>query len=95
IASLLDCHCNWTAAWHLMEKNGLDKIPCTVTAELNVKYTRPTASGQPVHLVARVVESKERSAVVEGELYSNGEVCATCRAKFVAVKPGHPAYHRW
>ena len=24
-----------------------------------------------------------------------GKVCATCRGTFVAVKEGHPAYHRW
>ncbi|MFQ5795477.1 MAG: PaaI family thioesterase [Candidatus Bipolaricaulia bacterium] len=29
------------------------------------------------------------------ELIANGQVCATCRGTFVAVKPGHPAYHRW
>lgn len=95
IGSLLDCHCNWTAAWHLMRKNNLDKPPCTVTAELTIKFMRPTPSNQPVKLVARVVHSKERSATVEGELFSNGELCATASAIFVAVKPGHPAYHRW
>ena len=25
IGSLLDCHCNWTAAWHLMNKAGEDR----------------------------------------------------------------------
>ncbi|MEK7825989.1 MAG: PaaI family thioesterase, partial [Nitrospirota bacterium] len=34
-------------------------------------------------------------AVIEAELVSNGRVCAACRGTFVAVKPGHPAYHRW
>ena len=34
-------------------------------------------------------------ALVEGELIAHGKVCATCRGTFVAVKPGHPAYHRW
>jgi acyl-coenzyme A thioesterase PaaI-like protein len=95
IGSLLDCHCNWTASWHLMHKNGLDTPPCTVTAEYTVKFMRPTPSDQPLKLVARVVQSKERSATVEGELFSGGELCATCHAVFVAVKPGHPAYHRW
>jgi uncharacterized protein (TIGR00369 family) len=95
VASLLDCHCNWAGAWHLMQKNGLDKPPCTVTAELNVKFLKPTSSTTPVKLVARVVDSSEKRATVEGELFSDGEVAATCRAVFVAVKPGHPAYHRW
>jgi uncharacterized protein (TIGR00369 family) len=95
VASLLDCHCNWTASWHLKNKNGLESPPCTVTAELNIKYLKPTATGSNLRLVARVVDSSERRATVEGELFSEGEVSATCRAVFVAVKPGHPAYHRW
>jgi acyl-coenzyme A thioesterase PaaI-like protein len=50
---------------------------------------------QPVRLVARVVESGADRAVVEGTLSSGGVVTATCRGTFVAVKEGHPAYHRW
>ncbi len=95
IGSLLDCHSNWTAAWHLMKKSGADHPPCTVTAEYAVKLLRPTPSKQPLQLTARVVESKEDRAVVEASLISGGKVCATCRGTFVAVKPGHPAYHRW
>ena len=34
-------------------------------------------------------------ATVEGTLNAGGKVCATCRGLFVAVKEGHPAYHRW
>ena len=60
IGSLLDCHSNWTAAWHLMTRGGANKPPCTVTAEYAVKLLRPTPSGGPVHLVARVVESTDR-----------------------------------
>ena len=26
---------------------------------------------------------------------ANGKITATCRGTFVAVKEGHPAYHRW
>lgn len=32
IGALLDCHCNWAGAWHLMQRAGADKPPCTVTA---------------------------------------------------------------
>ena len=95
IGSLLDCHCNWTAAWHLMKKSGLDHPPCTVTAEYSIKLLRPTPTDLPIKLVARVVESKEDRAIVEGELIAHEKVTATCRGTFVAVKPGHPAYHRW
>ncbi|HSP06372.1 MAG TPA: acyl-CoA thioesterase domain-containing protein, partial [Acidobacteriota bacterium] len=68
---------------------------CTVTADYAIKLLRPTPSGGPVLLSARVVESGEDRAVVEAQLTSGGKVCATCRGTFVAVKPGHPAYHRW
>jgi acyl-coenzyme A thioesterase PaaI-like protein len=49
----------------------------------------------PVVLRARVVESQGDRALVEGTLEAGGKITATCRGTFVAVKPGHPAYHRW
>jgi acyl-coenzyme A thioesterase PaaI-like protein len=95
VGTLLDCHCNWTAAYYLMKRNGTDKPPCTVTAEYAIKLRRPTPTDKPVRLSARVVESTDDRAVVEGELIAHDQVTATCRGVFVAVKPGHPAYHRW
>ena len=95
IGTLLDCHCNWTAARHLMRKAGVDHPPCTVTADYSIRLLRPTPTDQSVELRARVVESKEDRAIVEGELIAHDKVTATCRGTFVAVKPGHPAYHRW
>lgn len=95
IGTLLDCHCNWTAAYALMKLSGADHPPCTVTADYHIKLFRPTPTDLPVHMVARVVEATEDRAVVEGELIAHDKVCATCRGTFVAVKPGHPAYHRW
>ena len=95
IGALLDCHSNWAAAYHLMRQSGSETPPCTVTAEFHVKLLRPTPSGVPVTLKARVVDSTEDRATVEAELIANGKVCDTCRGVFVAVKEGHPAYHRW
>ena len=95
VGTLLDCHCNWTAAWHLMRQAHADHPPCTVTADYSIALKRPTPSRAPVQLRARVVQSGGDRAVVEGELHSGGKLCATCRGTFVAVKPGHPAYHRW
>ncbi len=95
IGTLLDCHCNWTAAWHLMQKNQTDAPPCTVTAEYKIGFKLPTPTDTPLHLEAWVTDSSERKAVVCGTLSANGEITATCDAIFVAVKPGHPAYHRW
>ncbi len=95
IGTLLDCHCNWTAAWHLMNKLGLEQPPCTVTADYAIKLLRPTPTDKPVRLLGRVVESTDDRIIVEGELIAHDKVTATCRGTFVAVKPGHPAYHRW
>jgi acyl-coenzyme A thioesterase PaaI-like protein len=95
IGTLLDCHCNWTAAWHLMRRCGMERPPCTVTAEYAIKLRRPTPSRGPVRLSAHVVESTDDRATVEGILEADGLTTATCRGVFVAVKPGHPAYHRW
>jgi acyl-coenzyme A thioesterase PaaI-like protein len=95
IGALLDCHSNWAAVWHLMNKTGQTHAPCTVTSEFAVKLTRPTPTDVPIHLSAVVVDSTDDRATVESKLIANGKVCATCRGTFVAVKPGHPAYHRW
>lgn len=95
VGALLDCHGNWAAAWHLMQRQGSEAPPCTVTAEFHVKLRRPTPSTAPVHLRARVAESQDDRATIEATLESGGQVTATCRGVFVAVKEGHPAYHRW
>jgi acyl-coenzyme A thioesterase PaaI-like protein len=95
IGTLLDCHSNWTAAWHLMQRNHLDQPSCTVTADYAVKLLRPTPTDDKLTLIARVVQSQDDRAIVEAELIAKGKTCATCRGTFVAVKPGHPAYHRW
>jgi len=95
IGTLLDCHSNWTAAYHLMKRSGADHPPCTVTAEYSVRLARPAPTAGPISLRARTVDLREDRAWVEAELSAGGKVCATCRGLFVAVKPGHPAYHRW
>jgi acyl-coenzyme A thioesterase PaaI-like protein len=95
IGALLDCHCNWTAAYHLMKQAGEDHAPCTVTAEYSIKLLRPTPTNDIIHLSAKVIDSKGDRATVEGSLIAGGKVCATCRGIFVAVKEGHPAFHRW
>ena len=91
----LDCHSNWAATIHLMKKSGSETPPCTVTADFHVTLRRPTPMNVPLHLKAHVVESGDDRAVVEATLEANGKVTASCRGTFVAVKEGHPAYHRW
>jgi acyl-coenzyme A thioesterase PaaI-like protein len=93
--ALLDCHSNWTAAHHLMNRSGSSEPPCTVTADFHVFLKRPTPIDAELHLRAHVVESSDDRAVVEATLEANGKITATCRGTFVAVREGHPAYHRW
>jgi acyl-coenzyme A thioesterase PaaI-like protein len=93
--TLLDCHSNWTAAHHLMVRSGAETPPCTVTAEFHVKLRRPTPMDGEMTLRAHVVESGDDRAVVEATLEAGGKVTASCRGTFVAVKEGHPAWHRW
>lgn len=93
--ALLDCHSNWTAAYHLMKKQGVGSPPCCVTADFHVFLKRPTPIDATLHLRAHIVESSDDRAIVDATLEGNGKVTATCRGTFVAVKEGHPAYHRW
>jgi acyl-coenzyme A thioesterase PaaI-like protein len=95
IGTLLDCHSNWTAAYHLMRRANAANPPPTVTADYAVKLLRPTPTDGDIDLVARPVEISDDRVIVDAELRAGGKLCATCRGTFVAVKPGHPAYHRW
>lgn len=95
IGAVLDCHSNWTAAYHLMTKHGQASPPCTVTADYTIKLKRPTPTGVPLKLRAKVTESSDDRAVIEATMEAEGKITATCRGTFVAVKEGHPAFHRW
>ncbi|MDA8201526.1 MAG: PaaI family thioesterase [Chloroflexi bacterium] len=96
IGALLDCHSNWAAATALMRRTGADGVPATVTASYEVRLFRPTpTTAGPVSLQARVVDVREDRATVESTLVAGGQRCATFRGTFVAVRPGHPAFHRW
>lgn len=95
IGALLDCHSNWAAAYFLMKDQGEDHPPCTVTADFHVKLKRPTPTDQPIYLRAHLLTIEGPKATIAAELTAGGKVCATCEGNFVAVKEGHPAFHRW
>ncbi|MDG1544522.1 MAG: PaaI family thioesterase [archaeon] len=95
IGSLIDCHGNWTAAIAIMEKNELESPLCTVTAQYEVKLKRPTPLGHTLKLKSRILGVQEDRAEIVIELKADGKTCATGRGLFIAVKEGHPAYHRW
>ena len=58
IGTLLDCHCNWTATYHLMKKAGADHQPCTVTADYSIRLKRPPQTDAPVQMPHKPVCSK-------------------------------------
>lgn len=95
IGTLLDCHSNWSAAYFLMMQDNVKTPPCTVTAYYNVNLKRPTSSEHSVKLVAKLKELKGDRALITAALYSEDKLCAKCEGLFVAVKEGHPAFHRW
>jgi acyl-coenzyme A thioesterase PaaI-like protein len=95
LGSILDCHSNWTAAYHLMRKRGAAELPATVTSDFHVTLKRPTPMDTMLHMRSRVVESSDDRAVIEATVEADGKITATCKGTFVAVQPGHPAYFRW
>lgn len=95
IGVVLDCHLNWTAAWHLMQKNAASKPPCSVTAKYEVTFEQPTPTGTLLEVVAWIEESSARKAIVAGTLSADGQITARATGTFVAVQEGHPAFHRW
>jgi len=95
IGTLLDCHGNWAAAIALMDEQGLVEPPCTVTAKYDVQLRRPTPLGETLTVIAKPTEVLDDRVRVELTMEAAGKVCATGSGLFVAVKEGHPAYHRW
>ena len=95
IGAILDCHSNWTAAWHFMKKNAWKHPECTVTADYSIFLKKPTPSNTVLHLEAKIVKEEGSKAWVDAELFSEEKLCAHSKGCFVLVKPGHIAYHRW
>ena len=95
LGALFDCHCNWTAAYHLMSSKSLKQPPPTVTAEFCVRLKKVTPLGKELLLRARPTKIAGDRAEIEAELEVEGNVTATCSGTFVAVHEGHPAFFRW
>jgi len=93
--TILDCHMLWGAAWALMRARGADAPPPMVTAEYTVRFRRPIPTSVAIELAARAVAVEADRATVEATLVADGVERATGRGLFVAVKEGHPAFHRW
>ena len=95
IGTLMDCHGNWTAAMAIMESRKETEPPCTVTARYSIKLRRPTPHGVPLEITSQIESLDGDRAEISMKLIANGELCAQGDGLFVAVKEGHPAWHRW
>jgi uncharacterized protein (TIGR00369 family) len=60
------------------------------TAELSVRFRRPTPVGRPVRVQAEVVRLDGRLGVARAELRQQGELLASASGKFLAT-PRHEA----
>jgi acyl-coenzyme A thioesterase PaaI-like protein len=95
ISTLLDCHGNWTALYTLMKERNTNTPPSTVTAKLSISFLRPTPVGKALHVRARPVKVEGDRVEVEGELEVDGVATVKMSGTYLAVREGHPAFHRW
>lgn len=91
----MDCNGNWAAACALMKERRLDEPPGTVTARYTVTFLKPTRLGAPLRISAWAEKIEGSRVSVKGSLEADGETTATMEGLFVAVREGHPAFHRW
>lgn len=91
IASLVDCHSNWTAMAFGYQAEGrepgtLPRITC-VTGTLNVKYLKPTPIEAALNLRAWVEGDIGRKNRVICEVWADDVLTATGDSIFVRVDP--------
>jgi hypothetical protein len=89
IASLIDCHSNWTAMAFGYKAEGREPgtlpLIVSVTGTLGVKYLKPTPMDQMIHLRAWVEGEAGRKTRVLCELGTETLVTATGDSVFVRV----------
>ena len=95
IASVVDCHCIWTASAYAHRAAGVEmkdalRFPY-VTAGLTVNYRKPVPIDEAIDLRARVVEFSERKALVQCKVSCRGLVCADAEVVAVRMPASQPA----
>ena len=63
VATLLECHGNWTAAIELMDTSSLPKPPLTVTYSILVTFREPTPPNTPLVIRSKVCFAHATDAV--------------------------------
>jgi hypothetical protein len=91
VASLIDCHSNWTAMAFGYKAEGREPgtlpLILSVTGSLGVKYLKPTPLDQTIHLRAWVEGEVGRKTRVICELGTADTVTATGDSVFIRVDP--------
>jgi acyl-coenzyme A thioesterase PaaI-like protein len=88
LATILDCHAAAAAAHALTQREG--RFTAVVTKDFSIELLKPTPL-LPLHLSARVIELRSRSAAVEAWIETaGGEVSVRFRGVFV-VSPSNDA----
>lgn len=94
LATLIDCHCMGTAmaAAYRAEGRSLDSQPYYryATAEITVRYLKPTPNDLPVELRARVQKISGRRVWLSCEVSVEGSKTAEAEAVGVRVLEGEP-----
>lgn len=92
IATVIDCHTICTAIADGYRQAGREAGSGDpiwyVTGRLDVQYKAPTPIEQPVTLVARIVERKEKKTVLHCTLHSDERLCASAEVVAVRVPAG-------
>ncbi len=91
VASLIDCHSNWTAIAFSYRAEGrepgTEPMIASVTGELCIKYLKPTPMSQTLHLKAWVEGEVGRKTRVICELGTADTVTARGDSVFVRIDP--------
>lgn len=92
LATLIDCHCMGTAmaAAYREEDRELGSEPQYryATAEITVRYLKPTPNDRPLELRARVVKIKGRRTWLTCDVFVDGEKTVEAEASGVRVFEG-------
>ena len=93
IASIVDCHCLWTATAHAYRRAGEELREGAfrhsyVTGALKVNYRKPVPIDRPVELRARLADFAERKVLVRCDVLTDGALAAD--AEVLAVRVSRP-----
>lgn len=91
IASVVDCHCIWTALAHYCRDTGHqleDGAPpyAFVTGSLKINYLKPIPVVGEMELRSRIIEKGERKMIIGCRVLHGGIECANADAITVRVK---------